>query len=91
MREVVLKVRCDACGTDIEEQREGESNVTITRDGVSYEIDICHDDFYGTFLQEARPTKQVREKTEVCHCGSAFATKRGLSRHKGIAHPEESS
>ena len=91
VRSINIVVTCDVCNEVIEEENEGDSAVQFTARGVKKEMDICDDDLYGTFLQEARPTsnRQKRKKqTEfTCGaCGKSFETQRGMNQHKTKTH-----
>lgn len=88
MREVVIAIHCDVCNEAFAEKTEGSNRVLFTVYGEQREMDICDADINGTFLQEARPvkTRKIRKKDQVCHCGRAYTTLRGLSAHQTRAH-----
>jgi len=95
MRRVSIVVTCDVCNESIHEETEGDSTVLFTARGVEREMDICDDDLYGTFLQEARSVtnrkkrKKAKDGEFPCdQCRKTFGTQRGLSHHQTRMHGE---
>jgi hypothetical protein len=92
VRRVSIVVTCDACGEGIQEETEGASTHTITGpDGATYELELCGECRWGTFLQEARPVtnrKKRKAKGEfMCDlCPKTFATERGRNAHQTRMH-----
>lgn len=90
MREVVLKIYCDACG---EEQDEGTATgLQITTDNPrgSYEMDLCGS-CLDALLGDARETKPDRRvppsNAYICEiCGFAAKSPRGHGRHVTMKH-----
>lgn len=89
MREVIIRVVCDACDEKVAEEVEGSSAITFTVRGEQRVLDLCDECLGGTFLQKARPVKKSKKKEFVCECGKAFGTQRGLTRHQTATHGTE--
>lgn len=87
MRRVEIIVTCDVCRGDIDEETEGSNKMQIIVGSETREMDICSVCLYGSFLQEARPVVKTKKKDVPCpDCDKMFATPRGLSRHRTMAH-----
>lgn len=91
MREVVINIHCDVCGTQFVETDEGSNSVGLVIYGEQREMDVCDECIHGSFLQEARPVSKRRKKTEASDfpcgvCEKRFLTQGGATRHMTMTH-----
>lgn len=98
MREIVVRVECDVCRSQIVENIEGSNQVKITVQGVDREMDLCDKCLGESFLQEARPVqngKGTRKKPakpgttgphQCPRCEMRFTKPIGVKRHMERIH-----
>ena len=85
MREVIIRVVCDACDEEVAEEVEGSSAITFTVRGEQRVLDLCDECLSGTFLQEARPVKKSKKKGgefACAKCGKKYARETNRDKHQ---------
>lgn len=89
MREVIIRIRCDSCHVDVDEETVVE--VKAQTPEASYEADLCLDCANG-WVKDLRPVKRKVSKVgtsgpHACDlCDKRFSKPAGLTRHKSQTH-----